>query len=428
MDDEGTIKLQRATRTAMRVGHTPSTSPPPSPGADNRQPATGLRATVASGSPLADLAPRAKRSASPDDGPAQKRRREASPSQQLAADAPGWDTNALPALQAAARGRQLRQHVMLEDVADGWTSVTVQGDKKTFDQTPFHRFDSGFPKVLNYDSFDPSKYELNVVGGDRMYGVKDASSEQFATQLFGGTHLEASPHHLLLTGSYHNSNQAVSDQHPEHAAIGAIRTLKDAQPVQLPPPPDYADQYSSLELGKTRLPVAPELSRQGQPKVTSDMLLLERFQYDIFKLTPGTLFHLSDPNPRSGVSVPQGIGDGANTLPAPPPQEPGTGARQDAIRTFSFTSKGRGPKGTGVRGDEAGWVGAALDRMNVHPGRTVNTDGGGPMVKLRLEPGKPAKAVLKGHVWTGAPNFVAVSRKPDRTAPGEGAAEGSASS
>ncbi|MGS0896006.1 hypothetical protein ACVBGC_26270 [Burkholderia stagnalis] len=271
-------------------------------------------------------------------------------------------------------GALVRQNYRVRTVSDGVVATTIKGDKDVFARVGMDSLGTRFPKEMSILAVDPAKFEAHVVGNAKVMGKKESATSDAATHLLADRTPPPGEPYVLVNGTYFNAGQTVSGDHPPHASIGETLSLTPDSDHFVPLPDEYAPDYVKVDLGRTSMMAAPELSSGGHPSFTEDRLEQPRYQFSVEKNQPGKLSHASDPNPRSMVSFPQGVGEGHNALTQPAASS--ASPKRDAVRFVAASSSIRGAGGTGLTLPEAAAVAARVDRMNVHPGRSINLDGG----------------------------------------------------
>ncbi|GAB3062265.1 hypothetical protein GCM10027214_29560 [Stenotrophomonas tumulicola] len=148
---------------------------------------------------------------------------------------------------------------------------------------------------------------------------------------------------VRINGGYFNFLRRASAEVPEYAAIGPVAGAGGRPGLSLPVPAAFASDYQSVTFGDGSLfSSAPVLSRRGTAvfagKAQDDpnYRLPEGFSFDRGGLIPpGHLWHAHDANPRAGLSLPAGPGEGIVRLVAAPMPDRSMAASGYTLRTFS---------------------------------------------------------------------------------------------
>jgi hypothetical protein len=320
------------------------------------------------------------------------------------------------AFQAAARGALARRQVKVTG-GDGQVTVNVNGDAAVFDKVGLGGMKSDFPKSFQYQAVDPHKFEVNLVGGKKLYHMSVMDGNDLKKKLLKNTPVVDADRHSVINGGFFNWTRGASLWSSQSATIGEADYL-NGKPKNLPVPRKYREQYVTVDLGKTRFQSAPQLSTNGVVAFGDERLEEARFQRSNGG-KPGMLKHANHPNPRSGISFPANIGYGRNTLDTAPvgPTNGEPNSKWDAIRMASVSAKRRGPDSDGMTMPEFSQTMARLDRINMthsdeFPARSVNLDGGGSVYNATFDSKGNKVAMELPAQAHGAPNFVVASEKP----------------
>jgi insecticidal toxin complex protein TccC len=282
--------------------------------------------------------------------------------------------------------------VRVRTLAPGIIAVDVVGGNELFNRMGIglERTVSAVRK-LSYLSID-SSLRGKIAGGTHLIKLNRISGGAIKSE----AGLKRAGAVAYINGGFFNMGKGVNEYAPYHASIGT--NVIDGKPrAYAHIPKAYRNDYADIWMQDgSMIRSGPPLARDGQATFTQRMLKAERFQYSTATSFPGRLGHASEPNARSGISLP---GD----------KQPGSRTRLAMGSTMERTAES-----PGYTMPEWATVMARLDRLNSSETMSVNLDGGysaslgvigpsGETLMARSYPGGPERAIG---------NFIAFYPKP----------------
>ena len=272
--------------------------------------------------------------------------------------------------------------VRVRTVVPGIISVDVVGGNELFNRMGIGLTrDVGSERRLSYLSIDTS-LKGKIAGGVRPVHLKSLSGAAIKSE----ARKKNAGAMAYINGGFFNMGGGASKDAPSYASVGT-NIIDGRRRVYADIPRDYRSNYLKIQMDDlSMIHSGPLLSDNGKTTFPQEMLSRPRFQFSDQTSLPGRLGHASEPNARSGISLPS----------------PGAGGQR--TRLAMGTTEGRTNKSPGYTMPEWSMVMARLDRLNGSGGQSVNLDGGystvlgvvgaeGQSLMTRSYPGAPNRAV-----------------------------------
>ncbi len=280
-------------------------------------------------------------------------------------------SQAATSIQGSTRGVATRRSSRIKTVAPGVIHTRVRGNEETFSKIGMNidprRDDSNqsIPRNLDVLSIDSSRYSSSMVGGHSLFNPISADN-QTRRDVLG-----SSRHNVYVDGGYFNAGERHSG-HPSHRPIGPTSTLHTSS--YIPTPSKYESDYEKI-VGDdgTYISSAPVLGREGKNVFPRSKLDESKFNYETVRSgkatqLPGELYHMSDPNPRAGISFSSKNREDNRS---------NSSSKQNRTRIAAATTvRERGPKNDGFTMAEWSNVMNRLSGININPGDAINLDSG----------------------------------------------------
>lgn len=209
-------------------------------------------------------------------------------------------------------------------------------------------------RTLDYLSID-STYQSKLAGTQGLTKLKAMS----AGEIYDASDISSAKHIAYINGAFFNMENRANPDAPQHATIGDSSISGSTSP-SLPIPGKYSDLYTKVSFGDgSFFHSAPLLSQGGVQLFTSELSNQSRHKFDPANNLPGFIGHAGDANARSAISMPVGTS---------------TTSRSRLI--LGSTVSSRVPNDPGYTMEEWSIVTNRLDKLNDHPNRSINLDGG----------------------------------------------------
>jgi Phosphodiester glycosidase/IQ calmodulin-binding motif len=273
----------------------------------------------------------------------------------------GNETKSAVLIQKIFRGYRQRKKLHVASVEPGIIRIKIRGDNKVFEHIGIQGIDPSREKrIIDILTIDFKMYQGRVVGDEYLFNpVTSSSSER--QKSFGSAMC------VYINASFFNSNTYFS-AYPESATIGPVQTNEHID--NIPIAKDYKDDYCQVKFKHGDfVTTAPLLAKYGILAIDEKKYISEKYQYDTIRgkqCPPGSLFHFSDPNPRSAISFPaKGVRASVTNQ-----------THQDRIRVVTARATTRGLKSDGCTMFEWARIMTRISNLNAKPGHALNLDGG----------------------------------------------------